>query len=313
MEKNDFSEMIKEVENGIKISSKAFQIGDAAVLGMLYEASTWPSPGLVSPISNGAHNDMDFFLFLRSTSSIAYVMYICAQIGIEYDNELLQRLRLIGKLGEHKMLAETSGINTQRGLLFLAGVLCGAAGSCIRHNTDIKRESISFECKNICGNIVEDELARLNDYRACGQQKPKLTNGEKLYLKYGITGIRGEAQNGLPSVINTGLPLYEAALKEGLPIKDALSHTLVGLMSVVEDTTVVNRCGIEGLEFMRTSAVSAMKLGGMYTPEGIDFINRMDRQFIERKISPGGAADLLAVTVMIKKIEEDFGREIKNG
>lgn len=300
------SETSKNIEKGIALTPSAFKIGEAAILGMLYEVSTSPSPGLVSPYSSGSHSDMDFFTFLKSTSSISYAMYLCAQIGIDSDEDILKKVRSIGIHAEKNMLEMTEGVNTQRGLLFLAGIVCAAAGSCIRKNKLVDRHNISEECKIICHGLVERELKSLD-------KNSKLTNGEKLYLKYGVTGIRSEIEGGLPSVLNTSLPLLQDALKCGIELKHALCHSLIGLMSVVEDTTVINRCGLEGLERMRSEAVTALKLGGMKNIEGINHIKHMEEVFTENKISPGGAADLLAITVMIYELEKNWGGRNANG
>lgn len=290
------SEMLSNLDNKFLISPKAFKIGEAAETGMLYEAGAGPAPGLVSPSSTGAHEDMDYFTFLKSTSAITHAMYICAQIGMDYEVELLKKIRSAGIRAEQEMFRATGGVNTQRGLLFIGGVVSCAAGSCLRKNVGLNRSNISSECKIICGGIVEMELKNLSN-------EMKLSNGEKIYLKHGISGIRGEAQEGLPSVIYTGLPLYEEALKEGYPVNKALVHSLVGIMTVIEDTVVINRKGIEGLKLMRDNANKAMELGGMKTEEGEAFINEMDKLFISERISPGGAADLLAVTVMLHELE----------
>jgi triphosphoribosyl-dephospho-CoA synthase CitG len=297
-------DMLKKIEGGFTIFPEAFKIGEAAILGMLYEVSASPSPGLVSPYSSGSHSDMDFFTFLNSTASIAHSMYMCAQIGIDYDNDILKRLRSVGIYAEKNMLKATEGVNTQRGLLFLAGVVCAAAGRSLKNRKFINRYTISEECAFICKGIVERELKAIKN-------EDELSNGELLYLKYGVTGIRGEVENGLPSVLNVGLPLYEEALSFGLKQNEALSHSLIGLMTCVEDTTVINRCGIEGLDLMRKLAKMDLELGGMKTSEGRSFIREMEVIFEENKISPGGAADLLAVTAMIYKLEKDFRAEVE--
>jgi triphosphoribosyl-dephospho-CoA synthetase len=240
---------------------------------------------------------MDYFTFLRSTSSIAAAMYRCAQTGISENFSILNFIRSIGIKAENDMLASTNGVNTQKGLLFLGGIACAAAGSCIRMKKNVNRLNISAECSAITEGIVERELKDLNN-------KANMTNGEKIYLDYGITGIRGEVVKGLPSVMNTGLPIYEAALKSGLDLNKALVQALIGLMTVVEDTVVINRSGMSGLSYMHNQAKIVLELGGMYTPEGDAFINSLDKEFISRRISPGGAADLLAITVMIHELEQ---------
>lgn len=290
---------LNKIQEGIKITPDAYKIGEAAILGMLYEVSTSPSPGLVSPYSRGSHKDMDYFTFLRSTASISHAMYLCAQIGMDYEEDILKRVRTVGIAAEKNMLSMTSGVNTQRGLLFLAGIVSAAAGRCIGKSMEVNRFNISNECKYICSNIVERELKSLN-------LNEKLTNGEKLYLKYGVAGIREEVEKGLPSILETSLSLLEEGLSEGLELREALSHSLIGLMAVVEDTTVINRKGLEGLELMRREAKNAISLGGMKTSEGREQIRLMEELFENHNISPGGAADLLAITVMIFEIEKNW-------
>lgn len=290
---NDIMDKIKE---GIILTPEAFRIGEAAITGMLYEASASPAPGLVSPFSSGVHSDMNFFTFLRSTSSIAYAMYICAQIGIDYDKDILKRIRSVGIDAESIMLKATNGVNTQRGLLFAAGIVCAAAGCCVRKKIELSRDNISSECRNIAKNIVRDELESIGT-------KEKLTHGEKIYLNYGITGIRGEVENGLPSVINYGLPYYDKAIKHNSDVNKALVHSLLGIMTVVEDTVVINKASIEGLEYMRKEAKKAIELGSIFGPEGEEYIKGMEEKFITRRISPGGAADLLAISVMFYELE----------
>ena len=53
------------------------------------------------------------------------------------------------------------------------------------------------------------------------------------------------------------------------------------------------------LAILRAEAKCALGLGGMTTPEGQAAVHAMDGILIERNISPGGCADLLAVTVFL--------------
>lgn len=279
------------------ISEAAIQIGEAALFGMLCEISAAPSPGLVSPFSQGAHTDMDYYTFLRSTSAIAGTMSLCAQIGIDNEKGHISKLREAGIEAEKKMFAATHGVNTQKGVIFLGGITCCAAGCSIREGKAADRHNISKFCSSICEGIVEKELGSIDRHK-------KMTNGERIYSELGITGIRGEAEKGLPTVMDYGLPYYEDAIKEGLGINDSLVHALIAIMSVVYDTAVINRCGMEGIHIMHNEAKRALDLGGMKSREGRDCIVRMDKLFKEANISPGGAADLLAVTAMIHEMEK---------
>ena len=91
--------------------------------------------------------------------------------------------------------------------------------------------------------------------------------------------------------------------KKLLPINDILVHVLMYLMSDVEDTNVIGRHNLETLRYVQDSAKKALDLGGMLTKKGKDYIYAMDNDFIRKGISPGGSADLLAVTVMMYLLE----------
>jgi triphosphoribosyl-dephospho-CoA synthase len=81
-------------------------------------------------------------------------------------------------------------------------------------------------------------------------------------------------------------------------INDILVQTLLHLMSVNEDSNIVARHDLEMLEWVRQYAEQVINYGGMLTPKGIEMVKEMDSEFIRKNISPGGSADLLAVTVM---------------
>jgi triphosphoribosyl-dephospho-CoA synthase len=138
--------------------------------------------------------------------------------------------------------------------------------------------------------ICEREL------RGCEHRDPA-TAGEKLFRQYGVLGIRGEAEAGFPAVRNHGLPALRAARDSGALLPATLLHALIALMAEAEDTTVLWRGGPEALAFMHSQARAILSLGGALTGEGMAAIHRLDARFIARNISPGGAADLLAVAI----------------
>jgi triphosphoribosyl-dephospho-CoA synthase CitG/holo-ACP synthase CitX len=289
-----FEEMICKFKFTLEDSSRI--IGEAALYSILCEISASPTPGLISPHSMGSHRDMDYFTFLRSTSVISDVMVKFARIGLEENLNLLPKVREIGIEAEKRMFKATNGVNTQKGMLFLAGVLCCAVGQCYKKGEPWNRINIAKMTGEICKGLVENELKLVNPGK-------RLTNGERLFIEFGLTGIRGEIENGLPSVLNFGLPTYENALRDGLKTNDALVQALLSIMTTVDDTTVANRCGLAGVKLMRHEAHKALELGGMTTKEGVEQILEMEKIFADNSISPGGAADLLAVTAMIYELE----------
>ena len=80
-------------------------------------------------------------------------------------------------------------------------------------------------------------------------------------------------------------------------------QTLLHLMESTEDSNILGRHDMEILKFAQASASRALGKGGIFTNEGRIFLKSLDTVFIEKNISPGGSADLLAVTLMFYMIE----------
>lgn len=278
-------------------------IGNAALEAMFMEAACSPSPGLVDRFHSGAHSDMDFFTFVVSSSVINTAMYRCAMAGWDHEGqpeELLPILRQIGIEAEKAMFKATKGVNTQKGMLFLMGILSAAASLAIRKQPgNLTSDAVVAEASAIGRGLVERELSVMK--RKLPERE--LTAGERLYLEHGVTGIRGEIELGLPTILMKGLPCFREALMKGLSVNDALVHALIGLMSETEDTTILNRHDKDTLSDVRAEAHSIMADGGMLTTLGRSRIQKLDEKYSKKRISPGGSADLLAATYFLHAMD----------
>ena len=277
------------------VSAAAQNIGALAIEAMLYEVTCTPSPGLVDRVNSGAHHDMDFYSFMASSAALSMSMTRCAQAGFLHTESLetlLPVLRIIGLEGEQDMFAATKGVNTQKGLVFLLGIMTGVTGWLHGKSFPVTAEAVLNSASIMVAGIVEKELAG-----AINKRPEELTAGEQLYLDYGITGIRGELADGLPAVKDTALPVLTEALESGLTVNDALIYTLLVLMTCVDDTTVMHRHHPDKMRiWVKEQAHMAIRAGGMATMEGKAMCEALDREFILQNVSPGGVADLLAVT-----------------
>ncbi len=281
-------------------------IGTLAVEAMLFEAACAPAPGLVDRFNPGAHADMDIFSFLASSSALGPGLCACALAGWQHRgpaSALFDQLRPIGMQAEQAMYRATRGVNTQKGLVFLLGVLTAAAAQTVRRRQRPAPDVVLLAVAEMTRGVVARELMPL-------QAKPparKLTAGERLYLAYGVTGIRGELEAGLPAVREGGLPALRAALEQGLAVNDALVQALLVIMTTVDDTTILHRHDMATLRFVRQAAQQALALGGMASEAGRAYVAELDKVFSGRRISPGGAADLLAATWFLHRLaESDF-------
>ncbi len=152
------------------------------------------------------------------------------------------------------------------------------------------------------------------------------TAGEKALRLYGVKGILGEAASGFESA-RKALPIYRK-LKDMIGRNDAGVITLLKLMSLCDDTNMIKRAGYDEAKRIREEIEEELKPTDIYcnTCEMIkrddvkdcdvtldfaetikkilDFASVLDKDLCERKISPGGAADLLAVVFMINDMGE---------
>lgn len=281
-------------EKAFSVNDISFKISSFAVQAMIYEVSCFPSPGLVSPVSSGAHKDMDFYTFVDSTSALSKYMILFVQEGFSNNSckDIFNSIRNIGKEAEEEMFSRTKGINTHKGMLFLMGIACAAVGKAIYENKDFNE--IHCIIKEMTVGLVEKELVGKDD-------KGTLSNGERLYIKHKIKGIRGEAEEGIPIVFNFSLDFYKNSAK--LSINDRLVHTLIGIMQFCDDSTIIHRHDPKVLFEVQEKAKKIINAGGMENSEGKEMIYELCSEFIDRNISPGGSADLLGVTVFLYLVE----------
>lgn len=268
-----------------------------ARMALLQEVYTTPKPGLVDLANNGAHRDMDVSLFERSAQAIEPYFGVCFSVGRREagrgTGELLALIRPAGVQAEQDMFAATGGVNTHKGIIFSLGILCCALG---RH-TALGRCLAAEALLATAGEIAAPALEQ--DFAEAGKQEA-LTHGEQQYLTYGISGIRGEAAAGFPSVRRYGLPYFTEQLEDGRDYQEAGVLTLLNLIAHVTDTNMIARGGIDGQQELQEE-VRALLASGEISRESIE---ALDQEFIRRNISPGGSADLLAIVYFLQEIGE---------
>ena len=260
---------------------KAAHIAACAQRALLYEALCTPKPGLVDRENSGAHRDMDVFSFASSASVLGSYFENCARAGIRGGT--LEELRFLGLRAEEAMLKATDGINTHKGAIFSLGILCCAA-------------AMEGDVWENAARIAEPAL---RDFEGLDPGRAR-TGGERQYLELGVTGVRGEAAAGFPSVKNIALPVLRRALAAGKDMNDAGLEALLCLMANVQDSNILRRRGAAVQESVHRQVRELLE--GGWTP---DSLRRMNEDFIRENISPGGCADLLAVSYFIYFYESE--------
>jgi len=264
-------------------------IGRAATLALHDELALSPKPGLVTLVDRGSHDDMDAHTFMRSLFALrGYFVRIAGLGAVGAPFEYLERC---GIEAETRMLAATGGINTHRGAIFTLGLLCAAAGAVA--NT---------------GHIPSPELLRRTllqhwgDALASRATHQSTLPGGIAARRYGLRSASTEAALGFPVLFETALPAMQAGSARGLERQHVLLDTLFHVIAVMDDSNLAHRGGIQGLHFAQHVAGGFLAAGGAARPNGVAAALEIGRDFVSRRLSPGGAADTLAAACLVARI-----------
>lgn len=265
---------------------------EMALHALRVEAKQSPSPGLVSALDSGAHSDMDVHLMLRGATTLGPYLGRSIGLGREQGIQSISMLRECGIEAERAMLSATRGVNTHKGAFFLL-LLAGAAAGCLmRAGRALTPDTIGETVAEISSRPLVRDLhgARLRDWNG-------LSTGLRAFVCHGLAGVRGEAIRGLRVTREVGVPTLRQALAAGLPRDLAMGQTLLSVMAVLDDTTVLNRrFELAGLKYVQRAAGRILELGGMYSDAGLAATRRLHDEFVRRRISPGGSADVVALS-----------------
>lgn len=283
----------------------ALRTAELAERALLTEAALGPKPGLVDRFNPGAHRDMDVFTFIDSACALRPYFEACVREGLAHRGKdaaaCFDALRAPGLLAEARMREATAGVNTHKGAIFSAGVLCAALGMGYDGEGSDAMAALSR-----CGEMTRARMAQELSRAARGEGD---SCGERLYRSRGIGGVRAEAAGGFPCVREAALPRLRACLDAGMGLQDAALCALVALMARAEDTNAVRRGGEEGARRLRERAAEMDEslLARLNTPdfdakkEGEALRLRLaawDAELSAEGISPGGCADMLALTLL---------------
>ena len=269
------------------------RIGRAAIAALYREVALSPKPGLVTPASRGSHRDMDFFTFVRSLQALRGYFPAIAAAG--RAKPAFETLQVLGVAAEREMLAATAGVNTHRGAIFNLGLLCAAAGA-------LQADGRSVDADALCRGVADNWGAAI-----LGSLPPAAepaSHGLEVARRYGAGGARREATAGFPAAREHGLPAYRAALAATGDASLAEVQALFALIAGLEDTNLLWRGGPAGLALARALATDFLAAGGVLAADWRQRAAAIDRAFVARRLSPGGSADLLGVTLFLAGLDE---------
>ena len=185
----------------------------------------------------------------------------------------------------------TENVNTHRGALFSMGLLSAAAGILARVRQRMDGESLGRAVKEHWGKDILSAIPRV-----------PCSHGTLVAFRYGAPGARQEAAAGFPHVFNAGLPALRESLSRGIDFHAAVVQTFFTLMAIVPDSNLLFRGGEGGLAHAQGAARTFLAGGGVFRPDWQANAAAVHHDMTCRSLSPGGSADLLALTLFAHEI-----------
>ena len=240
-----------------------------AVRALTLELDTPLKPGLVGPDSRGAHPDMDYALMKRSIAALRpwFVKMASARSALE--------LQQTGLEAEKAMLEATGGVNTHKGAIYCLGLALYACGT----ETAVTEEVMKNRLGDIAQAISNNKLKQSELYS---------THGSAAVEQFGVKGARAMAEEGYLPLWEKWLPCYRCTR--------SLQKTLLAIMSTLDDTCVLHRVGYDRAQQVKREA------GELLEHFSEQALSHLCEQYTAEGISPGGAADMLSLTILLTSI-----------
>ena len=276
----ELSEKIKE----IIVAFLTQYLTNKTIQAIYSELELYPKFGLVSHKDSGCHKDMNYETFVKSTFAIKKYISEFINEGFQLDIDPM-KLQEIGIRAERKMFQVTNEVNTQKGLIFLLGIFLPSIAKTIFLNetTTFLKAQIQSIAKTVIG-----------DYYETVTDKNVLSNGDKIFLEYGLKGIRGEALTGLDLIFN--IPSYHNS-QDDIKFHNYLIH----LMSELNDTNIIHRTNIETLNEVKDTMKKIIQTGGYESNK--EEVHSLSNKYITKNISPGGSADMLVIKILYEELK----------
>ena len=276
------SKVRKALENGdfqraaalVPPTTIPYLLAHLATDALQQELDTTPKPGLIDQNDNGAHSDMDYRLMQRSIAALHPYFVKLAVEAFQKELPSVENLQKIGLEAEKAMLNATKGVNTHKGALFALGLALVSAANLYQN-----------------GILTPENLQKTIEKLASQFPDTTDTHGSRVVSQHNVKGALAMAREGYQPLFTDWLPYYRGTRSEERKLK-----TLLRIMATLDDTNVYHRKGAEGVAQMKADSTALLN---DFEPKKLEQLNQ---DYNAQGISPGGSADMLALTIFVNFI-----------
>jgi len=265
-----------EIKNLVPSSTLPYIITQLAIDALQEELDTTPKPGLVDKHDSGAHTDMDYDLMNKSIKSLREYFDKLALLGFQSELPSVKDIQTIGLEAEKSMLEKTNGVNTHKGALFSMGLTILCVSNLLFNKAKIEEKDLQSLIMEVAKQFPQ----------------PTDTHGDKVLRENKIKGALGCAVEGYNDLFSVWLPFFSSHKDE----RSCLHRLLLLIMSTLDDTNIYYRKDKQTVEQVKTTARD------LFSNFSIERLENLNNEYIKANISPGGAADMLSLTIFIYSI-----------
>ncbi len=298
----------------------AHAVASAATTALLIELLAAPKPGLVDRYSDLR----ELTVFRMSASAVAaYRWFLRAAImGARRSRNAVGRC-VLGAVDD--ALSSQRGGNTHLGALLLLVPLCVAAGRLLRSRDGLSAEKLRVQAIEVVraagpgdavdvfkaikkarpGGLGKVAYLDVNDPETYEEIRRKRIGLREAFSAYkGRDLVADELVDGYPLTFEVCVPVMRRSLRSGRTIDVSVVNGLLSIMAARPDTHVVRRNGPHVARYVSDLARRALGLGGLASPSGRRFLERMDSYMRERDVRPGSSADVVDAALMVLLLTE---------
>lgn len=256
----------------LNTASQRYALAFMAGQALRRELDLTPKPGLVDRNGCGSHTDMDYPLMVRSIAAVRQGLPDFIKLSPRDINR--PPSQELGIAAERLMFQATGGVNTHKGALFSMGMTLYAAMSLLTTFRTLTPE-----------NLRQETALAASMYRGPENENP-------VAARYNVKSAYSTACQGYRQLYESWLPYYRAHRAE----PEVETKTLLRIMAELDDINILRRGGRDAAQWLKDRACD---LFNDYSAQGMQ---RFCDECKERNLSPGGAADMLALTFLIDSI-----------